>query len=178
MKLESEKKFLLRSLPDEKLSLGKKIKQYYLDVVGKGRIIRLRWQDGQGFLTVKGARQKNDLARGIISRLEFENYIDDVLFNELVEDCDCFVEKARYEIGSNGWMWEVDVFAGELNGLYLVEVEIYKGIGLDRMPEKHEFPEWIRECGAINVSTDERFNNAHLATLKQAQLQELLAEYL
>ncbi|MBT5338757.1 hypothetical protein HN858_01530 [Candidatus Falkowbacteria bacterium] len=179
MKLESEKKFLLHSLPNEKLSLGKKIKQYYLDVVGKGRIIRLRRQDDQGFLTVKGARQKNDLGRGIISRLEFENHIDDVLFNELVEGCTCFVEKVRYVVCFGGWFFEVDVFRGELEGLYMVEIELGDDSG-DPRPNRfpNELPEWMKECGVIDVSTDERFSNVHLATLNQSQLQELLAEYL
>ena len=62
------------------------------------------------------------------------------------------VEKTRYEIEWAGRVWEIDVFAGDNEGLVVAEVE------LASEDEPVEIPPWVGE----EVSGDPRYYNANL----------------
>ena len=63
------------------------------------------------------------------------------------------VEKTRYEIHYEGFLWEVDVFLGKNEGLIMAEIELKS--------ENQYFPRpaWILE----EVSADLRYYNSWLA---------------
>jgi CYTH domain-containing protein len=62
------------------------------------------------------------------------------------------IEKFRYEISFKNHLWEVDVFTGKLEGLYLAEIE------LNSEDEHFELPDWVGE----EVSTDPNYYNSNL----------------
>ena len=63
------------------------------------------------------------------------------------------IEKTRHRIDTHGHVWEVDLFAGKLDGLILAEVE------LGREDEAVVLPAWVGR----EVTMDERYRNSRLA---------------
>ncbi len=63
------------------------------------------------------------------------------------------IDKIRYEIPSGKHTYEVDIFAGENEGLVMAEIE------LDSEDETFEKPQWL----GAEVTGDERFYNAYLS---------------
>jgi adenylate cyclase len=146
MATEIERKFLVNKGLWQPIAKGKKIAQGYLqhDV---NKVVRVRIIGEQGFLTIKG---KNDG----ISRLEFEYEIPLVDAQELLLLCNKgVIEKTRYEVSFEGFLWEVDEFEGENGGLLLAEVE------LASISENPDLPHWIKE----EVSNDKRYFNSYLS---------------
>ncbi len=177
MFLEREKKYLLRAVPVNILIAGQKIIQHYLTILENGKVIRLRWQDGQCFQTVKDARQKHEQDIGVVSRIEYEYSIEQDFFDLLIEGSTCFIEKDRYWQGFKGWSAEIDIFTGKLAGLFMVEIMIDSDLGPDHFPESEELPLWMHLAGAVDVSDDYRFSNYNLAKMSSAELAKLLNEY-
>ena len=124
---------------------GTRYRQGYLNSA-KERNVRVRTMEDKACLTIKG------IAIGA-SRLEFEYEIplQDAL--ELLEICEKpLIEKRRYKILEGGFIWEVDEFFGENQGLIVAEVELVN--------EDQEFPkpDWVGE----EVTGDPSYFNSNL----------------
>jgi adenylate cyclase len=146
MATEIERKFLVNKALWKPIVKGITIAQGYLQH-DKDKVVRVRIKGTQGFLTIKG---KNNG----ISRLEFEYEIPITDAEELLVLCDKgVIYKTRYEIPYKGFIWEVDEFKGENEGLFLAEVE------LKSADEDPEIPLWVRD----EVSRDPRYFNSFIS---------------
>jgi CYTH domain-containing protein len=97
-------------------------------------------------LTIKGESQS-------VTRQEFEYEIPFEDAVELLKLCNQpLIEKLRYTVNYQGTIWEVDVFSGENEGLFLAEVE------LQNENDRFSLPKWID----IEVSNDARYYNSAL----------------
>ncbi len=143
---EIERKFLLKSDSWKEGAVGEVFRQGYLPTRDKC-VVRIRVAGDKAYLTIKGKNAG-------ISRLEFEYSIPiseaEVLLNDMCETP--IIEKTRYNVEHKGFLWEVDVFSGENEGLILAEVE------LETEEQQVKLPEWIGE----EVSEDPRYYNSNL----------------
>lgn len=146
MAVEIERKFLVAGDGWRHLADGVPYRQGYLSSL-KERVVRVRTAGPDAFLTIKG------LTSGM-SRLEFEYAIplDDAtrMLDTLCERP--LISKTRYRIPFGGFIWEVDEFQDENEGLILAELE------LPTADTAFERPPWIGE----EVSGDPRYFNANL----------------
>ena len=145
--MEIERKFLVKEQlweAIEKPSPSRIVQAYIVNSAEK--TVRIRIKGTKGFLTIKGPTQG-------ISRSEFEYEIPLKDADELISTfAEKVIEKFRYEISFKNHLWEVDVFTGKLDGLYLAEIE------LNSEDEHFELPEWVGE----EVSTDPNYYNSNL----------------
>ena len=115
---EIERKFLV--INDEFKLIAKKsvrIRQGYLCRVPE-HVVRVRTKGEIGYLTVKG---KN---RGM-TRDEFEYEIPYSDAIEMLRMCEGrVIDKTRYFVEYEGYLWEVDEFHGDLSPLITAEIEI------------------------------------------------------
>ena len=146
MAKEIERKFLVVGDAWRALAKGTKYRQGYLSTV-KERTVRVRTIDDAAFLTIKG------ITVGM-TRAEYEYEIPTADATEMLDDlCEKpIIEKTRYKIPFEGFVWEVDEFAGVNQGLIVAEIEL--------ADENQAFtkPDWIGE----EVSGDPRNFNANL----------------
>ena len=70
------------------------------------------------------------------------------------------IEKTRYLVKHQTFLFEVDVFEGQHQGLIIAEVE------LEHENVQIEFPEWIGK----EVTGDPRYYNASLSSIKEKVL--------
>ena len=146
MGLEIERKFLLKNDNWRGLAKGSSYRQGYLNSE-KGRTVRVRTVEQDGFLTIKGPS-----SGGV--RLEYEYpipYQDALEMLELL----CLkplVEKLRYKIEYQGFIWEVDEFRGDNEGLIFAEIE------LAAPDQEFALPDWIGR----EVTGDPRYYNSNL----------------
>lgn len=147
MAFEIERKFLLTGEDWRGLAKGEYYCQGYL-CANKERTVRVRIAADQAWLTIKGASSG-------ASRLEFEYPLplEDArtLLDKLAQKP--LVEKIRYRIPYEGFMWEVDEFLGLNKGLFLAEVE------LSHEEQIFAKPSWVGN----EVTEDPRYYNACLA---------------
>ncbi|MCP4043682.1 MAG: CYTH domain-containing protein [Gammaproteobacteria bacterium] len=143
---EIERKFLVKGDTWRELAEGTHYRQGYLSTV-KERTVRVRTINDQGYLTVKG------ISKGI-ARAEYEYEIPLGDANAMLDDlCERpLIEKTRRKIQHAGFIWEVDEFSGENQGLIIAEVE------LKDENQAFEKPDWIGK----EVSDDARYFNANL----------------
>jgi len=146
MGIEIERKFLLSADTWKEPAQGTYYRQGYLNSQ-KERTVRVRTIGDTGFLTIKG------ISVGA-TRMEYEYEIpvEDarVLLSELCEKP--LIEKNRYKIEFAGFIWEVDEFFGENEGLIVAEIE------LESEGQQFEKPEWVGK----EVSDDPRYFNSSL----------------
>ncbi len=146
MGTEIERKFLVKDNSWRALARGVKYRQGYLNSA-KERTVRVRTIDDKGYLTIKG------ITSGA-SRAEYEYEIPvaeaGALLNDLCEKP--LIEKSRYKIEFKGFVWEVDEFFGENQGLIVAEVE------LESENQTFEKPVWIGE----EVTGDPKYFNSNL----------------
>ena len=144
MAKEIERKFLVQESWQPR-SAGVKSAQGYLSTVPE-RTVRVRIKGEKGYLTIKGKNEG-------ISRAEFEYEIPLQDAEELLQLAEQPVlRKRRYLEQHGGSLWEIDVFAGENEGLIVAEIEL---------PEEQAAftkPDWLGE----EVSGDVRYYNANL----------------
>jgi adenylate cyclase len=148
MGVEIERKYLLNLGIWNELSkpVPKFLRQGYL-LKEPGKTVRVRIADKQAFITIKGKSAG-------MSRSEYEYEIPVADAEELLNAfCDTIISKHRYEITFAGKLWEVDVFMGDNEGLYIAEIE------LDDEAESFELPEWVGE----EVTADKRYFNSNLS---------------
>ena len=145
--MEIERKFLVKEQlwqGIEKPSPSRIVQAYLVNSAEK--TVRIRIKGTKGFLTIKGPTQG-------ISRAEFEYEIPLKDADDLISTfAEKVIEKFRYEISFKNHLWEVDVFTGKLEGLYLAEIE------LNSEDEHFELPDWVGE----EVSTDPNYYNSNL----------------
>ena len=144
MAKEIERKFLVKAgaWRNEK---GTKYRQGYLNSQ-KERVVRVRTIDDKGFLTIKG------LTVGA-SRLEFEYEIPRQDADQLLDICEKpLIEKRRYKVVEGEFVWEIDEFFGENQGLIVAEVE------LESEDQQFPRPDWVGE----EVTGDPRYFNSNL----------------
>lgn len=119
MAIEIEHKYLVindsyRSMASESLYIC----QGYLNR-NPERTVRVRTIDDKGFLTIK-SKNKGDF------RLEFEYEIPFKDAKEILKMAEPgIVEKTRYLVPYDGYIWEVDEFHGSLEGVLVAEVELH-----------------------------------------------------
>ena len=148
--MEIERKFLVAERPDLEAGERLEIEQGYLTLAGDGEAeVRLRRQADQLLLTVKGGSGQ--------SRLEEEIELDRGRFEALWPLTEGRrVVKTRHLIAHGRHTIELDVYAGELEGLLVAEVEFP-----DRASaEQFEPPDWFGD----EVTGDRRYLNQTLAS--------------
>ncbi|MCU0450709.1 MAG: CYTH domain-containing protein [Bernardetiaceae bacterium] len=146
MAVEIERKFLVKNQIWKKGAESLVYIQGYLSNE-KGKNVRVRVSGNQAFITIKGGAQ-------YISRAEFEYSIpvEDALYM-LDHLCETpLIEKTRYFVKHEGFLWEIDEFKGENEGLIIAEVELQSEE--DEVP----LPDWV----AQEVTGIERYYNANL----------------
>ena len=147
--MEIERKFLVRdnTFVDEAY-MKRRIVQGYI-CSDKGRSVRVRIRDNEGFLTIKSATNE----RGW-SRYEFETPIPLNDAEELMGLClPGIIDKIRHYIKVGSHIWEVDIFHGENEGLIMAEIE------LESEEDSFEIPLWAGQ----EVSGDAKYYNSMLA---------------
>ncbi|MGH8546541.1 MAG: CYTH domain-containing protein [Gammaproteobacteria bacterium] len=143
---EIERKFLVTDTSVIADSAGTSMVQAYLISTAE-RSLRVRMTDEGSFLTFKGPRAG-------AARVEIECEVPTEMAEQLLHICEpAVVSKIRYPVFANGWVWAVDVFQDDNEGLVLAEVE------LPRENSAVTKPHW---CG-LEVTEDERYYNEFLA---------------
>lgn len=120
MAVEIERKFLLAS---EAWRSGAesavRMVQGYFELLPPSPTVRVRIAGEKAFLTVKGPVRN-------ISRSEFEYEIPVADAEAMLREF-CggrVVEKVRYLVPYGGFVWEVDEYFGENEGLFTAEIEL------------------------------------------------------
>ena len=146
MAKEIERKFLVKNMDWKRESTGQYYHQAYLSSVPE-RVVRLRVVDDKAFLTIKG------INKGSV-RDEYEYPIPKAEAEEIILNlCEKpSIEKYRYLVTYAGYLWEIDEFLGENNGLVVAEIE------LKAEDEKFELPKWVGE----EVTDDPKYFNSNL----------------
>jgi adenylate cyclase len=156
MGTEIERKFLVdhEKWATIEKPLGELYRQGYI-LSEEKRTVRIRVTANTAYITLKGA------AKGI-SHSEYEYIIPVNEGNEILNEfAISLIEKTRYKINYAGKIWEVDVFAGDNNGLIVAEIE------LSHEDEKFEKPDWAGK----EVSHDHRYSNSSLAVYSYTKWQ-------
>ena len=147
--IEIERKFLVLSNDFINEAFAqKRIIQAYLNS-NPERTVRVRIKGDKGFITIKGKGNSSGT-----TRLEWETEIPVEDAEKLLMICeDGIINKIRHEVKVGQHVFEVDVFAGENQGLIMAEIELQSEI------ELFEKPLWLGQ----EVTNDERFYNAYLS---------------
>jgi len=150
MPLEIERKFLVGEIPVEASAVRPaQVRQGYL-AHGDNREVRIRQIDKRYSLTAKSGTG--------LRRSEHEIAINPTQFESLWPASEGWrITKSRYRIPIGGWIAELDVFSGSLEGLKVVEVEFTKAEDAERFLP----PYWF----GPEVTGDPQFSNVSLAIL-------------
>ena len=144
--VEIERKFLVRTDRWTPGGDSERLVQGYLRT-DPDCTVRVRLGAGRGWITIKGRRDG-------IARREYEYEIPAAEAETLLTSlCGGLVEKTRHRMEFAGRIWEVDLFAGDNEGLVVAEVE------LDAADEEVALPDWVGE----EVSEDRRYTNSYLS---------------
>jgi adenylate cyclase len=148
MALEIERKFLVDVARLGPLSDGVDMSQGYIST-GDGAVVRVRLAGECAWLTLKG--------RSVgCARSEFEYAIPAADARQMIDEF-CggrVIRKTRYLQEFGGYVWEIDVFAGDNAGLVVAEVE------LSDPGEQPPLPPWA----GVEVTADNRYFNSSLYT--------------
>lgn len=148
MTAEIERKFLVTG-PGWSALAGRAIpiRQAYLAQTDRVSVrVRVKGSD-TAFLTVKSAEAG-------MSRLEVETRITVPEAEDLLAlRQGALIVKRRYPVAFGGLVWEIDVFAGDNEGLIIAEVE------LPSTDHAVDLPPWVGR----EVTDDVRYYNASLA---------------
>ena len=114
----------------------------------RGRTVRVRIRDDQGFITIKGPS-----VDGGLSRSEFEYAIPLADAEQLMQLCEPgIIDKTRWLVRSGDFTFEVDEFHGDNDGLVVAEVE------LQSETDQPVLPPFIGK----EVTGDRRYYNSQL----------------
>lgn len=154
---EIERKFLVKpsyftdGVPNFKYRYAIRIKQGYLvqsSNENEHRLVRVRLEGGLAYIAFKSSVNQS------IERVEIETQIDKAVALSLLEQCPNLINKMRYYVDAEDRnVWEVDVFEGENQGLFVGEIE------LKSVHDTFIVPEW---CD-VEVTHDSRYNNNNLS---------------
>ncbi len=147
MAAEIERKFLVfEDRWRQHASEGCVMQQAYLAAT-KRLTVRVRTIDGgRAKVTVKIRSSRN-------RREEYEYDIPYADAQEMFAYAGGVVNKTRFEIEHQGYVWEVDVYSGQHSGLVVAEVE------LGSLNDTPPFPDWL----GPEVTGNPRFSNRVLA---------------
>jgi adenylate cyclase len=147
--IEIERKFLVKSNDFRTQAfIQNQIAQGYLSS-NPERTVRVRIKGNKGFLTIKGIGNASGM-----SRFEWEKEIPVDEAKQLLNLCESGkIEKIRFDIKVGKYIFEVDEFFGDNEGLIIAEIE------LSSENEIFEKPDWLGE----EVTNDERYYNAYLS---------------
>jgi adenylate cyclase len=144
---EIERKFRVARLPTTDLGEGTALRQAYVAVEGDVEV-RVRSDGTHHALTVKGGAG--------LERDEVEVAIDAAAFTDLWRLADArHLEKTRHRVDLDGLIAELDLYAGTLAGLAVVEVEFASR----QEAEAFEPPDWF----GAELTGDPGWSNAALA---------------
>lgn len=145
--IEIERRFLLKNDAWKAVAGAPCLmSQGYLSVE-KERIIRLRIIGNQAWLTLKGYISD-------VSRSEFEYEIPVVDAQTMMDTmCPFRLEKHRYEVNYQGFVFEIDEYFGDNAPLIVAELE------LPAEDTPFPRPDWLGE----EITSDGRFTNAYLS---------------
>lgn len=149
MPQEIERKFLLRSLPQQVLGSAApvRIRQGYLVLEGEVEL-RIRHSEDDYYISSKHGS-------GLV-REEDGRQIDKDLFEFLWPFTEKRrVEKDRYTVSNNGFTLEFDYYVGSLAGLVVLEVEFASVADADAFT----MPDYCLQ----DITNDRRYKNAILA---------------
>jgi CYTH domain-containing protein len=145
--LEIERKFLVKG---EFKSLSYKNDRITQAYISNKPTVRVRQKGDKAFLTIKGKASTSGL-----SRFEWEKEITLSDLEELLTLCDPIdrIDKVRYYVDYNGFIYEVDEFHGRNEGLVVAELE------LPAVDAPYEKPDWLGD----EVTGNRKYNNSQLA---------------
>lgn len=147
MAQEIERKFLVKGDFKKDAFKQTRIIQGYLSSVPE-RTVRVRVKGDKGFITIKGIGNASGA-----SRFEWEREIPLNEAESLLQLCEPgVIDKTRFLVKSGEFVFEVDEFYGENQGLVVAEIELKS--------ENDVFakPEWVGE----EVTGDARYYNSML----------------
>ncbi len=148
MNMEIERKFLVAGDFSADVYACRRIVQGYI-CTDPGKTVRVRIQDQDGFLTIKGPSDGEGM-----SRYEFEQAIPLEDTERLLLLCEPgVIDKVRHLARVGNHVWEIDVFHGANEGLVLAEIE------LGAEDESFAMPVWAGK----EVTGDRRYYNSMLA---------------
>lgn len=159
--MEIERKFLI-----DRKNLPENLEEYPHNELEQAYIItepvlRIRKKDNQYTLTYKG--------QGLMKREEVEFMLPKDAYEKLLTKCEGnIISKARYRIPEKDNLTiELDVFHGDLEGLYLAEVEF---------PNEEDAygylpPAWFGK----EVTQNNTFHNSTLSTMGKDAIKQLIA---
>jgi len=153
MAKEIERKFLIDLTKVGDLGEGTFIKQAYIPTQDH-TAVRLRLKGEDAYLTIKGENKG-------LSRTEFDYPIPVSDALTMIEELCAgpVIEKTRYHIQYDNHLWEIDIFAGENQGLVVAEIE------LQAEDESFTPPAWVTH----EVSHDPKYYNSSLLSHPFAQ---------
>jgi adenylate cyclase len=147
MAQEIERKFLVKGEFKKFAAKQTRITQGYLSSIPE-RTVRVRVKGDKGFITIKGVGNASGA-----SRYEWEKEIPVSEVNELLTICEPgVIDKTRYNVPMGSFIFEVDEFYGENEGLVVAEVE------LKSESDVFEKPEWL----GVEVTGDVKYYNSML----------------
>lgn len=150
MAKEIERKFLVAVDSYKSMARdSRRIVQAYLST-SKDATVRIRMIDNRAYITVKGSN-----AGCVRDEWEYEIPVADALL--MIERChlENAIYKTRHYVEYEGHIWEVDEFAGRLQGLVVAEIE------LDSPDEYFELPPFVDK----EVTDNPKYFNSVLSTL-------------
>ncbi|MDE1157674.1 MAG: CYTH domain-containing protein [Neorhizobium sp.] len=148
MATEIERKFLVKSDAwRSAANSSSRFLQAYIASAGD-RSVRVRIMDEmKAKLTIKIGKQ-------LFARAEYEYDIPLADAEELARSAiGVVLEKTRFNIPYQGYVWEVDVYAGRYEGLVVAEVELEDEKAMPALPD------WIGR----EVTGDRRYSNVVMA---------------
>lgn len=151
MAKEIERKFLVANDDWRDLATSKTpMRQAYI-VTMNDRSVRVRTRnDASAQVTIK-------IGQNSLVRDEFEYAIPIAEAEEMISlAVGNVIEKVRYTVEYNGFVWEVDAYEGAYLGLVIAEVE------LSDENDEPPLPDWVGR----EVTGDRRYSNQSLATEK------------
>jgi len=147
MAQEIERKFLVTGEFKKYAVKQTRITQGYLSSVPE-RTVRVRVKGEKGFITIKGVGNESGA-----SRYEWEKEIPVSEVQELLKICEPgVIDKTRYNIPMGEYIFEVDEFYGENQGLIVAEIE------LKSESDVFEKPAWLGQ----EVTGDVKYYNSML----------------
>ena len=159
MKLEIERKFLLKSLPKINPLQSVDIDQYYFKNSSSIWERARTWKTSDDEIKYIHTVKKN-VSKGVNIEDEYEMSENDYL--QFIQKCNSkdveskFIKKTRYIYPDGLLKWEVDLFHGDYK-LIIAEIEIPK------KTYKLVLPEFIKEVSLLEVTGLKQFNNRSLS---------------
>ncbi len=157
--MEIERKYLLEKIPFDLSEFRKiEIEQGY---ISENPVIRIRKYNKEFYLTVKSKAKGQ--GKPSFAKEEFEIKLNHEQFTRLQKKVETkYIKKTRYLVPIGfGLTAELDVYYGELEGLFTVEVE-FKSI---KQAERFSPPHWFGR----DLTFDIRYSNNKLARYGKPQ---------